>query len=236
MFPIIGFFLTIGCFRTVVLEKTLESPLDFKEIKPVNPKGNQSCIFFGRAEAETDAPILRPPDRKCWLIRKDPDAGKDWGQEENRMTEDEMVGWYHWLIGHEFEQAPADGKGQGSLAYFSPWGTGHNWVTEQQQQIIGSWYYCYYYWNFVRLWDKICKINYYYHITGNQKCPSSFNFLGTASSTSNFLYEKHMNMVWVSNHCMTEACHCISMNIVPILCTNMSPSECEDYKRDCSQS
>ena len=77
MFPIIGFFLTIGCFRTVVLEKTLESPLDFREIKPVNPKGNQSCIFIGRAEAQVDAPTLWPPDMKCQLTGKDPDAGKD---------------------------------------------------------------------------------------------------------------------------------------------------------------
>ena len=92
-----------GCFQTVVLEKALESPLDCKEIKPVNSKGNQSCIFTGRTDAE--APILWPPDGKIWFIRKDPDAGKDWRQEEKEMTEDEMVGWYHWINGHEFEQA-----------------------------------------------------------------------------------------------------------------------------------
>ena len=93
------------CFWTVVLEKTLECPLDCKEIKPVNPKGNQSWIFIGRTDAEAEALILWPPDTKKWLIRKDPDAGKDWRQEEKGKTEDEMVGWHHRLDGHEFEQA-----------------------------------------------------------------------------------------------------------------------------------
>ena len=96
--------------------------LDCKEIKEVNPKGNQSWIFIGRAEAEVEAPMLWPPDAKSWLVRKDPDAGKDWGQEEKGMTEDEMVGWCHWLNGHKFEQAPGDGEGQGSLECCSPWG------------------------------------------------------------------------------------------------------------------
>ena len=91
------------CFWTVVLEKTLESPLDCKEIQPVHPKGNQSWIFIGRTDAEAETPILWPPDLKSWLIWKDPDAGKDWGQEEKGTTEDEMVGWHHWLKGHEFE-------------------------------------------------------------------------------------------------------------------------------------
>ena len=86
----------------VVLEKTLESPLDCKEIQPVNPKGNQSCIFIGRTNAEAETPILWPPDAKNWLTGKDPEAGKDWRQEKG-MTEDEMVGWYHRLYGHEFE-------------------------------------------------------------------------------------------------------------------------------------
>ena len=92
------------CFWTVVLEKTLESPLDRKEIQPVQPKGNQSWIFFGRTDAEADTPILWPPYAKNWLIGKDPDAGKDWKQEEKGTTEDEMVGWHHQLDGHEFEQ------------------------------------------------------------------------------------------------------------------------------------
>ena len=91
------------CFRTVVLEKILESPLDCKEIQSVHPKGNQSWIFIGRTDAEAETPILWPPDAKSWLIWKDPDAGKDWGQEEKGMTEDEMIGWHHRLNGHEFE-------------------------------------------------------------------------------------------------------------------------------------
>ena len=111
-----------GCFWTVVLEKTLESPLDNKEIKPVNPKGNQSWIFIGRTDAEAEASTLWPPDVKNWLIGKDPDVGKDWRQEEKGTTEDEMVGWHHWLDGHEFEQAPRDGVGQRNLACCSPWG------------------------------------------------------------------------------------------------------------------
>ena len=110
------------CFWVVVLEKTLESLLDCKEIKSVNPKGNQSWIFIRRIDAETEAPILWPPDVKSWFIRKDPDAGKDQRQEEKGTTEDEMVGWHHWLNGHEFEQTPGDGEGQGSLACCSPWG------------------------------------------------------------------------------------------------------------------
>ena len=91
------------CFWTVVLEKTLESPLDSKEIQPVHPKGNQPWIFIGRSDAEAETPILWPPDMKNWLILKDPDAGKDWRQEEKGTTDDEMVGWYHQLDGHEFE-------------------------------------------------------------------------------------------------------------------------------------
>ena len=108
-------------FWTVVLEKTLESPLDFKEIKPVSLKGNQ-CIVIGRNDAEAEIPILRPPDSKNWLIGKDPDAGKDWRQEEMGMTEDEMVGWHHWLNRQEFEQALGVGGGQGNLACCSSWG------------------------------------------------------------------------------------------------------------------
>ena len=91
------------CFWTVVLEKTLESPLDNKVIQPVTPKGNQSWIFIGRTEAKAETPILWPPDKKNWLIWKDPDTGKDWRQEEKGMTEDEMVEWYHWLNGYKFE-------------------------------------------------------------------------------------------------------------------------------------
>ena len=107
------------CFWMVVLEKTLESPLDCKEIQPVHSKGDMSWVFFGRNDAET--PILCPPDAKSCLIGKDPDAGKDWRREEKGTTEDEMAGWHHQLDGHEFEQAPGDGDGQGSLVGCSPW-------------------------------------------------------------------------------------------------------------------
>ena len=91
------------CFWTMVLEKTLESPLDCKEIQPVHPKGNQSWVFIGRTDVEAETPILWPPHAKSWLIGKDPNAGKDWRQEEKGMTEDEMAGWHHWLDGHGFE-------------------------------------------------------------------------------------------------------------------------------------
>ena len=110
------------CFWIVVLEKTLESPLDCKEIQPVHPKGNQSWMFIGRTDAEAETPILWPPDVKNWFIGKDPDAGKDWRQEEKGTTEEEMVGWHHWLDGQEFEQALGVGNGQAGLACYSPWG------------------------------------------------------------------------------------------------------------------
>ena len=100
--------------------RSLESPLDCKEIQPVYPKGNQSCIFTGLIDAEAETPILGPPDAKSWLIGKDPDAGKDWGQKKG-TTEDEMVGWHHWLNGHEFEQTPGGSEGQGSLVCCNPW-------------------------------------------------------------------------------------------------------------------
>ena len=101
-------------FWTVVLEKTLESPVDSKEIQPIHPKRNQSWIFIRRTDAEAEALILWPPDAKNWLIGKDPDAGKDWRQEEKGTTENEMVEWHHQLNGHGFEQAPGVGDGQGS--------------------------------------------------------------------------------------------------------------------------
>ena len=109
-------------YLTVVLEKTLESPLDFKEIQPVHPKGDQSWVFIGRTDAEAEIPIIWPPDAKTWLIGKDPDAGKDWGQEEKGTTEDDMTGWHHRLDGHEFEWTPGICDGQGGLAYCDSWG------------------------------------------------------------------------------------------------------------------
>ena len=110
------------CFWTVVLEKTLESSLDFKEIQPVHLKGNQSWIFIGRTDVEAETPIHWPPDAKSGLIWKDPDAGKDWRWEEKGMTDDEMVGWHHRLNGYEFEWALGVGDGQGGLECCSPWG------------------------------------------------------------------------------------------------------------------
>ena len=110
------------CFWTVVLEKTLESPLDFKKVQPVHPKGDQSWVFTGRTDAEAETPILWPPHAKSWLIRKDPDAGRDWGQEEKGTTEDKMAGWHHQLNGHEFGWTLGVGDGQGSLACCDSWG------------------------------------------------------------------------------------------------------------------
>ena len=110
------------CFWTVVLEKTLESPLDCKGIQPVHSIGNQSWIFIGRTGAEAETPLLWPPDVKSWLIGKDPDGGEDWRWEEKGTTEVEMIGWHHQLHGHEFEQAPGVGDGQGGLVCCSPWG------------------------------------------------------------------------------------------------------------------
>ena len=106
----------------MVLEKTLESLLECKEIQPVHPKGDQSWVFIGKSDVEAETLILWPPDPKSWLIGKVPDAGKDSGQEEKGMTEDEMVGWHHWLDGHEFEWTPGVGDGQGGLASCDSWG------------------------------------------------------------------------------------------------------------------
>jgi len=118
------------CFWTVVLEKTFGSPLDSKEIKPVHPKGNQPWIFIGRTEAEAETLILWPPDAKSQLIGKDPDAGKNRRQEEKGTTEDEIVGWHHWLNEHEFERAPGVGDGQESLVCCSPGGRKESDMTE----------------------------------------------------------------------------------------------------------
>ena len=128
-------------FRIGVQEKTLESPLDYTEIKAIDPKGNQTWTFIGGtdAEAEAEASVLWPPDEKNRLIGKDPDAGKGWGQEK-RMTEDEMVGWHHWHNRHEFEQTLEDGEGQGSRACYSHGSqrVGHDLVTEQEQQLMAN--------------------------------------------------------------------------------------------------
>jgi len=122
-------------FWTAVLKKPLQSPLDCKEIQPVHPKGDQSWVFIGRSEAEAETPILWPHDEnwlfKCWLIGKDSDAGKDWGQEEKGMTEDELVGWHHWLDGHGFGWTPGVGDGQGGLVCCGSWGHKESDMTEQ---------------------------------------------------------------------------------------------------------
>ena len=119
------------CFWTVVFEKTLESPLDCKEIKPVHPKGDQSWMFIGRTDVEAETPILWPPDVKSWLIGKDPDSGKDWGQEKKGTTEDETVGCHHQLNGHGFGWPLGVGDGQGGLVCCSPWGHKESDMTEQ---------------------------------------------------------------------------------------------------------
>ena len=119
------------CFWTVVLQKTLESPLDCKEIQPVHPKGDQPWDFFGRNDAKAETPVLWPLHAKSWLIGKDSDAGKDWGQEEKGTTEYEMAGWHHWLDGHEFEWTPGVGDGQGGLACCDSWGRKESDTAEQ---------------------------------------------------------------------------------------------------------
>ena len=122
------------CFWTVVLEKTFESLLECKEIQLIHPKGDQSWVFTGKTDAEAETPILCPPNANSWPIGKDPDAGKDWRQEEKGTTEDEMLGWHHRPDGHQFEKAPGVGDGQGGLACCHSWGckesVRHNWETE----------------------------------------------------------------------------------------------------------
>ena len=119
------------CFWTVVLERTLESPLECKEIQPTHPKGNQSYLFIGRTDVEAETPILWSPAVKSWLIWKDPDAGRDWRQEEKGKTEDGIVGWHHWLNGHGFEWTPGVGDGQGGLACCSSWGRKESDMTKR---------------------------------------------------------------------------------------------------------
>ena len=155
----------------MVLKKTLESPLDCKEIKPVNPKGNQSWIFIGRTDAEAETPILWPPDAKNWLIWKDPDAGKDWRREEKGTTEDEMVGWHHRLDGHEFELALGVGDGQGILAYCSPWGCKESETTERL--------------NWTELKDNLCGL--YLYISGYRELTGSRSFWWEALTIRYFL-------------------------------------------------
>ena len=129
------------CFWTVVLEKTLESPLDCTEIQPVLPKEDQSWVFIARTNVEAETPKLWPPHAKSWkrLIGKDSDAGRDWGQEEKGTTEDEMAGWHHRLDGHEFGWTPGVGDGQGGLACCNSWGHKESDMTEQLNWIDLKW-------------------------------------------------------------------------------------------------
>ena len=117
------------CIWTVVLEKTLESPLDCKEIQPVHSEGDQSWVFFGRTDAKAETLILWPSHVENWLIGKDSDAGRDWGQEEKGTTEDEMAGWHYGLDGRESEWTPGDGDGQGGLGYCNSLGHSRTWLS-----------------------------------------------------------------------------------------------------------
>ena len=129
------------CFWTVVLEKTLESPLDRKEIQPVHPKGDRSWVFIGRPDVEAETPILWPPDVKNWLTGKVPDSGKHWGQEKKGTAEDEMAAWHYWLNGREFEWTPGVGDGQGGLVCCDSWGHRESDTTEglNWTELIGKW-------------------------------------------------------------------------------------------------
>ena len=176
-----------GCFWTVVLEKTLESPLDCKKIKLVSPKGNQSLIFIGTTDAEAETLILRPPDVKNWLSGKDPDAGQDWRLEENRTTEDEMVGWHHLLDGHKFEQSPGIGDGWGTLSCCSPWGCKELDTTEQLNWAVMS----------VRLQRRSSKFRFLFPETmfllpcqGDRRFPSSFFLPSNSLSLPALAYSK----------------------------------------------
>ena len=121
----------IDAFELWCRRRLLRIPWNSKEIQLVHPKGNQCWIFTGRTDTEAEVPILWPPDAQSWLFGKDSEAGKDWGQEEKGATEDEMIGWHHWLSGHEFEKIPGDGEGQGSLACCSPWRCKESDTTER---------------------------------------------------------------------------------------------------------
>ena len=129
------------CFWSVVLQKTLASPLDCKEIQPVHSKGDQSWVFFGRNDAKAETPVLWPPRVKSWLIGKDFDAGRDWEQEEKGTTEDEMARWHHWLDGREFEWTPGVGDGQGGLACCDSWGRKESGIKESDTTERLNWYW-----------------------------------------------------------------------------------------------
>ena len=169
------------CFWSVVLEKTLKSPLDSKEIKLVNPKGNQSWVFIGRTDAKAETPILWPPDTNNWLTGKDPDAGKDWRQEEKVMTKDEMVVWHHQLNEHDFEQALGVGDGQGSLACYSLWG--------RKESDISEWlYWTELMWRYMKL-NMLFSTNNFLFYT-NKKSQEIQHMLVISSRSTN-IFQKH---------------------------------------------
>ena len=150
------------CFWTVVLEKTLESPLDCREIQPVHCEGDQPWDFFGRNDATAETPVLWPPHAKSWLIGKDSDAGRDWGQEAKGTTEDEMAGWHHWLDGHESEWTPGVGDGQGGLVCCGSWGPKKSWTQlSNWTELIFSYKENY----FSRLWGSVLgRKNMFYNV------------------------------------------------------------------------
>ena len=143
------------CFWTVVLEKTLESPLDSKEIQPVYPKGDQSWVFIGRTDVETETPILWPPDAKSWLLWKDSDAGKVWEEEEKGTTENEIAGWHHRLNGHRFGWTPEVSDGQGGLVCCGSWGRKELDTTEWLNWTEGLANHVFFYWDF----SSVCSLN-----------------------------------------------------------------------------
>ena len=149
------------CFWTVVLEKTLENPLDCKEIQPVHSIGDQSWVFFGRNDAKAETPVLWPPHVKSWLIGKDPDAGKDWGQEETGTTEDEMAGWHHQLDGREFEWTLGDGDGQRGLTCCNSWGHKELAMTEQLNWTeLEVYFFFNFYFYFILLYNTVLVLPY----------------------------------------------------------------------------
>ena len=176
------------CFWTVVLEKTLESPLDCKEIQPVHPKRDQSWVFIGRTDFEAETPILWPPHVKSWLIGKDPDAGRDWGQQEKGMTENEMAEWHQRLNGHEFEWTPGVGDGQGGLVCWDSWGRKESdtteWLNRTELIFCVSLNHFYYYWEVSIDKKRMCWVRRRKMLSGwvsRKKTCSSMSSRGTCS-------------------------------------------------------
>ena len=177
------------CFWTVLSEKTLESPLDCKEIQPVHPKGDQSWVYFGRTDAKAVTPVLWPPHARSWLIGKDSYAGRDWGQEEKGTTEDEMAGWHHRLNGHEFGWTPGVGNGQGGLACCNLWGRKESDTTEQLNWTVN--FYVEGRWNLERdCVEPVGKFGKYCHLNNikfsNLSTEDVFHLLGPSLISTMF--------------------------------------------------